>query len=58
MLWMDQVNDKYFVTKDNFGFAVIYQEYSTEAGNFWATEKDGFVTEIEAKEYADNLNKQ
>lgn len=55
---MDQLSDKYFVTKDNFGFAVIYQEYSTEAGNFWATEKDGFVTEIEAKEYADNLNKQ
>lgn len=53
---MDNSIEKYFVTKDNIGFSVIYQGYSDEAGNFWATKKDGFETEEDAIKYAKRLN--
>ena len=54
---MSKISNKYFATKDNFGFSVIYQDYSDEVGNFWALEKDGFINEEEALNYANELNK-
>lgn len=53
---MESNMDKYFVTKDAHGFSVIYQDRDSVAGNFWATEKDGFETEAEAIEYSNKLN--
>lgn len=47
---------KYFVTKGQIGFDVIYENFDKVAGNHYVAEKLEFKTELEAQSYADTLN--
>lgn len=51
-----KTQEKYFVTRSNEEFMVIYEDFNESAGHFYSTEKDGFGSEAEAQAYADKLN--